>query len=214
MPSVPFTVFGPQKGLFVSFLDRSEALTYTAAYRGTLALPDGPVDPVRVLERIFAEGNGMGDGEGFTVGRRSMSVGDVVTLEGLGTWICDSIGWREITGAEAARFPLHGAEVCPPFVVTEETLLTDYVPAHPLPNGLAVYVHRDQLGGDTPAEVVVAGWCRVTGEFYALTNVPLLGLSNWYDLGMAIQDALPTLSPADREFIKSGIHPRVLNPET
>ena len=114
MPSVPFTVFGPQKGLFVSFLDRSEALTYTAAYRGTLSLSDGPVGPIRVLERIFAEGNGMGDGEGFTVGRRSMSVGDVVTLDGLGTWICDSIGWRELTGTEATRFPLNGADVCPP----------------------------------------------------------------------------------------------------
>ena len=118
MPSVPLTVFGPQKGLFLSFLDHSEALTYTAAYRGTLSLPDGPVGAVRVLERIFAEGNGMGDGAGFTVGGRSMSVGDVVTLEGLGTWICDSIGWREITGAEAARFPVHGADVCPPLATT------------------------------------------------------------------------------------------------
>jgi hypothetical protein len=114
MPTAPFTVFGPQKGLFLSFLDRSESLAYRAAFRGAMELPDGPPDAVRVLEHIFAEGNGMGDGDGFTVGGRSMSVGDVVTIEGLGTWICDSIGWRALTGPEAARFPLHGAEVCPP----------------------------------------------------------------------------------------------------
>lgn len=118
MPSVPFTVFGPQKGLFLSFLDQSEALTYTAGYRGTVTLPGGPADPIHVLEHLFAEGNGMGDGEGFTVGGRSMCVGDVVTIDGLGTWICDSIGWRELTGPEAARFPLHGADVCPPVAGT------------------------------------------------------------------------------------------------
>lgn len=97
--------------------------------------------------------------------------------------------------------------------MTEETLLTEYVPVHPLPNGLAVYVHRDQFGGEAPTEVVVAGACRVTGEFYALERVPLLGLSEWHDGRTAIQNALPGLSPADREFIKSGIHPRVLNPD-
>ena len=65
--------------------------------------------------------------------------------------------------------------------VTEESLITEYIPAHPLRNGLAVYVRRDQLGSGTPAEVVVAGHCVVTGEFYAVENVPLLGLSNWLD---------------------------------
>ena len=213
MPAVPFTVFGPQKGLFVSCLDHSEDLIYVAAHRGSVESAEGE-SPVRALERIFAEGNGMGAGEGFTVCRRSMSVGDVVTLEGMGTWICDSIGWREVTGTEASRFPLHGAEVCTPLAPTEERLLTEFVPVHPLPNGLAVYVRRNQFGGETPAEVVVAGSCRVTDEFYAVANVPLLGLSNWYDLRMPIQDALPTLTPADREFIKSGTHPRLLNPGT
>lgn len=27
---------------------------------------------------------------------RSMSVSDVITIEGLGTWFCDSIGWKKI----------------------------------------------------------------------------------------------------------------------
>lgn len=113
MPTARFTVFGPAKGLFVSFLDRSEDLAYTAAHRGTVDVPGDDPACTRALERIFADGNGMGGGPGFTVGRRSMSVGDVVTIDGYGTWICDSVGWRPLSGAEAERFAT-GADHCPP----------------------------------------------------------------------------------------------------
>lgn len=117
MATLAFTVFGPETGLYLSFRDRREALTYAVGHRGTLRLPGG--SPERsactgLLERIFADGNGMGPGPGFTVGRRSLSVGDVVTLEGLGVWFCDAFGWIEITEPEAGRFPLAGRDVCPP----------------------------------------------------------------------------------------------------
>jgi hypothetical protein len=95
--------------------------------------------------------------------------------------------------------------------LTEESLIAEYMPVHPLPNGLAVYLRRDQIGGETPEHVVVAGHCVLTGEFHAVENVPLLGLSNWYDLRVAIQDALPAVSQADRGFT-TGTHPRVFNP--
>ncbi|HEX6372918.1 MAG TPA: hypothetical protein VF006_28605 [Longimicrobium sp.] len=106
MPFIPFTVYGPAQGYFISFLHDSRTLDYTVGHSGVLDVPDGRADPERVLSRIFAEGNGHGDGPGFTVGRRSMSSGDVVHLEGLGVWLCASVGWTRLEGADAARFPL------------------------------------------------------------------------------------------------------------
>lgn len=108
MPSVPFTVYGPAQGYFIPFLHDCRTLAYTAGHPGVLDVPDGPVDTDRVLSRIFAEGNGHGDGPGFTVGGRSMSSGDVVHVEGLGVWLCASVGWTRLDGADAARFPLLG----------------------------------------------------------------------------------------------------------
>lgn len=108
MPRIPFTVYGPTQGYFISFLHDYRTLAYTRGHSGTLDVPDG-TEPERLLERIFAEGNGHGDGPGFTVGRRSMSSGDVVHLEGLGVWLCDSFGWSPLAGAEAARFSIAGA---------------------------------------------------------------------------------------------------------
>jgi hypothetical protein len=108
MPSVPFTVYGPTQGYFISFVHDYRTLAYTAGHTGTLDVPDG-TEPERLLDRIFTEGNGHGTGPGFTVGERSMSTGDVVHVEGLGAWLCDSFGWSPLSGADAARFPLAGA---------------------------------------------------------------------------------------------------------
>lgn len=38
-----------------------------------------------------------------------MSAGDIVHLEGLGVWLCDSFGWSQLAGTDAARFPLEAA---------------------------------------------------------------------------------------------------------
>ena len=216
MSKIAFTVFAPGTDVFISFLHRSEDLSYTAAHRGTLDHPAGEMDAaacVAVLDRLFADGNGMGSGAGFTVGGRSMSVGDVVALDGCGTWLCDSIGWRQLEEAEAARFQLD-AETCPPRVVDEEVLVREYQPAFPLRNGLMVYVRRSDVGRVDPeaAVVTVAGECRITGDFFVLENVPMVGLCAWYDEGVAIQDALPGLSPMEREFIKSAIRPGAFAP--
>ena len=96
----------------------------------------------------------------------------------------------------------------------ELTLMRDYRPAYPLPNHLMIYIRNDQCGPDAEVQefVVVAGECTVTHEFFILENVPLRGLSAWYDEGQKIQDALPDLTPEEREFIKSGIRPGGLTP--
>ena len=114
MPKAAFTVFGPVRGYFLPG-DESRTLAYAAGHRGSVDLPDGPVDELAccaVLRTLFEDGNGMGDGEGFTVGGRSMSVGDVVTIAGCGTWRCDGHGWTELAGTEARRFPVEGADHC------------------------------------------------------------------------------------------------------
>ena len=109
MPATRFTVYGPTQGYFLSFLHDCRTLPYTVGYSGTIPVPDPSADAPRLLEGIFAEGNGHGSGRGFTVGGRSMSTGDVVHLEGRGVWLCDSFGWSPIAGADAARFPLSDA---------------------------------------------------------------------------------------------------------
>lgn len=97
-----------------------------------------------------------------------------------------------------------------------ETFHREYRPAYPLRNGLMIYVRHDECGPDAPLpdNVVVAGECTVSGDFYILEDVPLLGLSAWADEGQPIHVALPGLSPGDREFIKSGIRPGALIPPT
>ena len=192
MPTIAFTVFGPEDGLFVSYLHRSEDLAYTAAHRGELHAPAelDDVACVSLLERIFADGNEMGEGRAlFTVGGRSMSVGDVVTLAGAGTWICDSMGWRRVSAEEAERFAI-AAETAPARVVDPEQFFRDYDFFDGLPNGLAAYVHHSNIGpeSDLPADVAVAGTCMITGTFYVLEHVPVAGLSAWLD-GAYIQDA-------------------------
>jgi hypothetical protein len=212
MPSVAFTVFAPATGLFVSFLDRCEDLEYTAAHRGTVepSAGDDAEAWTALLGTIYADGNGMGDGEGFTVGGRSMSVGDVVTLDGGGMWVCDSFGWRALSPEESARFALD-AQTCPPRTFDPAAFAEQYHPAYTLPSGLLAYLRRSDMGPEAPepTELAVAGTCRVTGEFYALEHVPLHGLAAWIG-GTAIQNALPGLSPAEREFIKSAIRPGAL----
>lgn len=95
-----------------------------------------------------------------------------------------------------------------------QTLLIDYRPVYPLPNGLLIYVRHDQFGPEieVPENVVIAGPCTLSGDFYILEDVPLRGLSALYDEKLKIHEALPDLSPADREFIKSGIRPGALTP--
>lgn len=51
----------------------------------------------------------------------------------------------------------------------------------------------------------ITGNCVITGKEYSCT-VPTLGLQQWLD-GDLIQNAMPTVSPDDREFLKSGISP-------
>lgn len=215
MSKVAFTVFAPESGLpFIGFLHRRQDLTWVAAHRGTAERAEGDLDQEceALLERIFADGNGMGDGDGFTVSGRSMSVGDVVTIDGCGTWVHDGEDWLRLPAEEAERFVLD-AETCPPHTTRRDRFEAEYQAAHKLANGLIVYVRRSAIGADgpLPSEVAVAGECRITREFFALEGVPLEGLGAWMD-GTAIQAALPGLTPAEREFIKSAIRPGALAP--
>lgn len=215
MPKVAFTVFVPESGLpFISFLHRRQDLTWVAGHRGIAERAEGELEQRHeaMLDRIFADGNGMGDGAGFTVAGRSMCVGDVVTVDGCGTWVHDGDRWRMLPGEEAERFALD-AETCPPHMTEREQFDREYHPVHTLNNGLLVYVRRSDIGteGPLPAEVAVAGECRVTREFFVLERVSLEGLGAWMD-GAAIQDALPGLEPLEREFIKSAIRPGALTP--
>lgn len=100
-----FTVYGPAQGYFISFLHDHRTLAYTAGHSGTLDVPDG-TETERLLDRLFAEGNGHGTGPGFTVDGRSMSTGDVVHVADFGVWLCDSVGWSPLGAADAARFPI------------------------------------------------------------------------------------------------------------
>ena len=61
-------------------------------------------------------------------------------------------------------------------------------------------------GGDTAQ---ITGKCVFTGEEYQC-QVPAKGLERWL-AGEHIQDAMPTVSADDREFIKSGISPKGWN---
>lgn len=115
MTDAAFAVFAPVKGYFLPFED-SRDLVYAVGHRGTLALPQDRMDDAAcsaVLASLFTDGNGMGEGAGFTVNGRSMSAGDVVTIDGCGTWRCDSFEWTELAGSEANRFPVAGADICP-----------------------------------------------------------------------------------------------------
>lgn len=56
--------------------------------------------------------------------------------------------------------------------------------------------------GDTTR---ITGKCIITKEKYSCA-VPTAGLESWLD-GELIQNAMPTVSADDREFLKSGISP-------
>lgn len=87
----------------------------------------------------------------------------------------------------------------------ESTLAVEYQPVAELRRSrLLVYVRRDQVGGDTPKTVVVAGYYTGTDEFHALANLPLQALSDWNAGDIAIQDAFPEMPVADRHFIGTG----------
>lgn len=57
-------------------------------------------------------------------------------------------------------------------------------------------------GGD---QSKITGNCLFTGEEYSCI-VPTIGLQRWLD-GEHIQNAMPSVSADDREFLKSGISP-------
>jgi hypothetical protein len=105
MRTIPFTVYGPIRGYFLSVLHDYRTTDYDVGHTGTLDAEDGAA-PEQLLEVLFAEGNGHGTGPGFVVSGRSMSTGDVIHLEGHGVWFCDSIGWTELSADNAQRFPL------------------------------------------------------------------------------------------------------------
>jgi hypothetical protein len=116
MPETAFTVFIPAAGSYRSFVDRSDKITYVAVHRGTVERPEGKVDApvcVAMLETIDDLGSGLGKGARFTVGGRNLANGDVVTLDGVGTWRCTPLVWEMLSPEESARFPI-GAETCPP----------------------------------------------------------------------------------------------------
>lgn len=62
---------------------------------------------------------------------------------------------------------------------------------------------RAEFRGD---KVTVTGNCLVTGEEYSVT-VPRHGYLRWRN-GTLAQDAFPTVSLNDREFLISGTSPR------
>ena len=107
MRTIPFTVYGPTRGCFLSVLHDHRTTDYDVGHTGTLDAEHA--EPERLLEVLFAEGNGHGTGPGFVVSGRSMSTGDVVHLEGHGVWLCDSVGWTKLAAADAERFPLAAA---------------------------------------------------------------------------------------------------------
>jgi hypothetical protein len=63
----------------------------------------------------------------------------------------------------------------------------------------------DTTATNDGADVVFSGHCTVTGKAYSV-RVPSHQVFKWYQ-GALIQDAMPDLSPGDREFLVSGISP-------
>ena len=63
----------------------------------------------------------------------------------------------------------------------------------------------DTTATNDGADVIFSGHCTVTGEAYSV-RVPSCQVFQWYQ-GKLIQDAMPTVSPGDREFLVSGISP-------
>lgn len=115
MPHAAFAVFAPNAGVFLPGSD-STTLPYRVGHRGELLLPDGHLDERRcaaLLNRVFEAGNGMRPDGCFRVRGRAMAPGDIVSIEGCGTWRCEAVGWTGLAGAEARRFPAVGADVCP-----------------------------------------------------------------------------------------------------
>lgn len=55
-------------------------------------------------------------------------------------------------------------------------------------------------------QLIISGNCKVTGEEYKIM-VPKKGYYDW-QAGDLIQNAMPSVSKEDREFLKSGISPK------
>jgi hypothetical protein len=115
------------------------------------------------------------------------------------------VGATLTLGAWGVRWILGRRRRAVPRPLDEATLATDYFPVRELRRSrLFVYVRKDQIGGETPETVVVAGNYFGTDEFRAVENVPLWPLSEWSEGRLAIQDAFPEMPAADRHFISTG----------
>lgn len=113
MIQLGYTIFHPvtDLGVFFSLIHRVEDLAYTPVQDNALAATESqPSDDVvqRLLGEIFTRHN-----DGSQPGR-SMSVGDVVTIEGCGTYAVESCGWRQLHGAESTRFARGGRSIRTP----------------------------------------------------------------------------------------------------
>lgn len=70
--------------------------------------------------------------------------------------------------------------------------------------GLAL-IHSCEINFNTDNTVIVSGECTFTRKPYSVT-VPADGFKEWLN-GKHIQDAMPSVSADDREFLISGISP-------
>lgn len=67
---------------------------YKKVYTGEIETSEKVTDPITyTLEKLFEKFN-IDIPEDFT--ERSLSVSDIVVLDGIGTYFCDSIGWKKI----------------------------------------------------------------------------------------------------------------------
>ena len=65
---------------------------------------------------------------------------------------------------------------------------------------------RTMLSAKDPNKdyIIVIGKCHITGLVIATEPIPTIGLLNW-KAGLLIQEALPMVSPEDREFLLTSI---------
>ena len=94
----------------------------------------------------------------------------------------------------------------------QQTLQRDYAPMYILRSGVMVYIPTSAVGVEWPETVVVAGLYAGTDEFNIVADVPRAPLEHWDAREVAIQDAFPEMSVADRLFIQCGSKARVYEP--
>ncbi len=70
-----------------------------------------------------------------------------------------------------------------------------------------IFMKNQEVTDNEDGTVTIKGKCVFIKEEYSCT-VPKQGLLAYLDKGLRIQDAMPTVSADDREFIISGISPK------